>query len=920
MPQEIISDFSAGWIPSDHPLNARRNGFLRMENVALEPNNSVSMAGGTTRLLSAFSNNLHSSLAVFMSSQQVHYSGDTAGNIFRNATNIGSSGSTTRCGLLGVWDFVLLMSGAARKRDDGTTATVLGQVAASTPTVATDGAGNISGDLEYIQINVYSNGGSYRSKSAPSPVATVTAVDNKILVTPHNPTSPANEVWIFRRGGALAQFYRVLRITSSYTTPVDDNTSDQDALDDGVTANLNALSVNSTDLPDSILEIVGPVNQRVLYFSATTVHFSETNSPESYVPGQSEYFMGAAATAEIFCWAKKVGNNIVLIGTTHDVYRLTGSMIEMPDGTLDNTIRGLGVSSPPLGRDCDVHGGGVVYMSAQGWVICDINGNLLPLCPPNVDTLYSQHNDAFTVGRVPILNSLRYSCVVAGNKLYGRVPEEVNDSSNPATFIYRIDVYDFVRQYWTSVRYDSNNAPDYLIRRDDDIVVGFFSNDKYLKVVNSFIQKTIDEGSSVNQTVKLLTPFYSLGGDFKRRHDISAFKLRISTGGGDLTYSIYTDGNQTSVVKTGTINSNGVSIVSIPWLDGSGNPLAAIKSYQFLFSSSTLPDFQLIEIAVSFESRPEQLTYLRIPGINFDSLARKRFQSIGALMDTLGNDVLVNYRSDGGVGTFATVNSSYAKTHIFYMPGNLIHDFELLLSGGPFEFYKLLPPQDKVFVEPEPAENYFSPTTNFGIYSKKRIRVIALSLDTNNDAVTFTPVVDGVTLTTATFNSGTNGKKTFFYFFKTDIFGVDFSYSLVSGTPFYFYGELNPEIVQSLMIPKQFDQLGPEEFFKYGKVRALRVRLLSDSTASIPYTVYFQDQTKVTGNISAIANVEDVYEISFPKTTAGTIMRIELGPTAFNFYRYYAEVQVTKSGKDTENQWILMPETLPQQMGGPVNG
>src|SRR5207244_5823443 len=104
--------------------------------------------------------------------------------------------------------------------------------------VGTFPTGVLNGDYFYIQINVFVNSsGGYRARSAASPLSVkVTAVNQAIQVTPTAPTSPAQELWIFRIGGTVEQFYSVFRITSSYTTPLTDNTSDQDSINNEVTA------------------------------------------------------------------------------------------------------------------------------------------------------------------------------------------------------------------------------------------------------------------------------------------------------------------------------------------------------------------------------------------------------------------------------------------------------------------------------------------------------------------------------------------------------------------------------------------------------------------------------------------------------------------------------------------------------------
>jgi hypothetical protein len=42
-----------------------------------------------------------------------------------------------------------------------------------------------------------------------------------------------------------------------------------------------------------------------------------------------------------------------------------------------------------------------------------------------------------------------------------------------------------------------------------------------------------------------------------------------------------------------------------------------------------------------------------------------------------------------------------------------------------------------------------------------------------------------------------------------------------------------------------------------------------------------------------------------------------LGPvTGFTFCRYYVRIKCASSGRDTENQWVLLPEPVPQAQGG----
>ena len=192
-------------------------------------------------------------------------------------------------------------------------------------------------------------------------------------------------------------------------------------------------------------------------------------------------------------------------------------------------------------------------------------------------------------------------------------------------------------------------------------------------------------------------------------------------------------------------------------------------------------------------------------------------------------------------------------------------------------------------------------TTNWNSAAKKRIRTIPLVIDTKGNNVVFTPSVDGVAYPATTFN--TSEKRTVLYYFVTDAFGIDVGGTL-SGTGFEFYGMLTPEVVEVLPVAKRFDQLGPIEFKKLGKLFSFRLRLIPTGTA-ITYNVYMQDVVVTSGTIVVTPNVQAVYEVKFPKFIMGQICRIELQSSA-EFHRLSGEYQVAISGAQTDMKWVKM--------------
>ena len=79
------------------------------------------------------------------------------------------------------------------------------------------------------------------------------------------------------------------------------------------------------------------------------------------------------------------------------------------------------------------------------------------------------------------------------------------------------------------------------------------------------------------------------------------------------------------------------------------------------------------------------------------------------------------------------------------------------------------------------------------------------------------------------------------------------------------------------------------------------------STVNIPYTIYFNDNTINTGTFVCEANKEGSYFLDVPKGTSGEIVRIELGPTDFDFHRFYMRLLCFKSGEDSDLEWVTLP-------------
>jgi len=899
MQQLIINDWSAGWIPQESPTNGRKNGLLKMDSLELDINGEVTLTGGNKNIFDYnYPADAHTLYSKFIDGIQRRYLALTNGAVYRDINSIISAGSLTRAAFGAAYGFIYIFSGNKRRKDDGSITSVIGITESNAPvigavvntgvtqvgfvsggavagparydgiipwstsgigtlaefTILYDAAGyyiaieptvagmnyalgdtltflgtqlgglspandlivqvlNVNGKLngtyEYAQQYVVNHGNGYVAKSKLSPLSATLNVINgsiKVITDITNIPSGDSQSWVYRRGGNLEQFYRCKLLTNTgVTLTFVDNVSDDELLQLNITSNIFLEPTNVTGIPDDILEVVGPINGRMLLFTASTIHFSEPNNPDAYDTRYSINFAGNQFTgSELFLWSKQVGDQVIMIGTNKCVYTLSGTFIALPDGFLDVYLRPLNTKYPPLSRDADIFNNAVVYCSDIGWIIMHLDGNIEPLCPPNTDVLY-RGQSILDYGGVPIYIypaidaggvELRYSCAVARNKLWCKVPEIVaNDVNIP--FTYRLEVYDFVRKYWRVVR----DAPKLLYAQEDGAVMGFFSDvQRNIREIDNQFTKLNYNASS--QSISLLTPFYDQGFPFNRKESYTS-KLRIYTGGSDLTYKIYINSNLNAAIALGIINTS-----SLDDFNKDLNALVGIAKNWALELTGAVNDFRLASIEIDYEPYPPQQT-----------------------------------------------------------------------------FYNGLIPNRQ------------------GRFNKSKFLVWPIVIDTLGTNVTFTPYIDGIAKTSQIIN--TTGKKTSFYYALEDLSGIDLTFKL-SGNLFELWEVGPPELVNILPIAKKYDQLGPEELFKYGKVKSIFVRLLALGT-SVPYTLYFQDGIQQTGNLSVTPDVEDTYQIDIPKTRSGQVIRLTLGPTDFIFYRYYIRLQVAISGKDTENTYVVLP-------------
>jgi len=652
-----------------------------------------------------------------------------------------------------------------------------------------------NGIYQYMQVNV-NNTGSYLAKSTLGPVsAPITVVNNQVFITCQDPSSidaQCNEAWIYRIGGLLGTWYRVKVITSFFATPKQDTLSDLDALALNIKYDTNLVSIASSSITDKIYDIVGPVNGRWYYFTEQFMYPSDINDPDLVNPSLGVRICGSSS--ELLMWARKLNDSTIRVGTSLDMYDLSGTFQTFPDGTIDVYYRSINCKYPPLTCDADVFGGIIYYLSNDGWRISAAGGENTSLVSPNLDRLYRGETvSGYAPPNLKVLpRSARFPIVIAKNKMWCVITGLGINS--------RIEVYDFIRQYWRPLKYGLGDISAITLTPDGQ-VLAFFTTDKKLREIDISSSKLID--GATKQSILIRSVVFD-GGQPLNRKDTATLKVK-SYNTDTLNVSLIID---TSVATNSVANVASNALVLESFYDLSQiNAVALVKTYQFVVGAGTaVADFILDYLNIVYDSRPEQRSFFRFLNTNFGTAARKRLRSWPAIIDTLGNTVV-----------FTPINDN--------------------ASGSP---------------------------TNLSSSNKTTLPV----------------------------------------YYTTDVQAVDYGFTLLCTNGLFEFFEMGqPDIVQTFPITKRFDQVGPDELFRFGKIKQIEFRLLPFGT-SIPYTIYFNDAPKQTGTLTVVPNVDASYFIMMPKGISGNVVRIELGPTNFDYIRFYARIQVAASGKDTELDWI----------------
>ncbi|KKM22885.1 hypothetical protein LCGC14_1620790, partial [marine sediment metagenome] len=310
------------------------------------------------------------------------------------------------------------------------------------------------------------------------------------------------------------------------------------------------------------------------------------------------------------------------------------------------------------------------------------------------------------------------------------------------------------------------------------------------------------------------------------------------------------------------INTFGFDLTFVPLIDEISYPSITINTtnrvpfiYYFktdvrgillggTFKTDSDKDFEYFEINREnsiFEVMPLPSQFIR-GETDFGTTARKRFSRISFVCNFKGALGFFTPITDGNRHTGITFTGTFRKTFDYYFTTDqkfvdLEYELDSSNSHKDFEFYKILKPEI-LEILPEPVKFYKIPNTNLGTAVRKRFIIYAIVIDTKNQDVRLTPIIDGTEQTSSIIN--TNGKLTAFHFFTSSVEGTDIGCKLetLANTEFEPYGTNFDETVsEKLPPPTKFLEIPPSNFGTAGKKRIRTIPFQIDTRGgTVTYT------------------------------------------------------------------------------------
>lgn len=760
------------------------------------------------------------------------------------------------------------------------------------------GSGAVTGEQAYLCVEV-NDTGQYIEYSLPSLDAVITASINFIHVDRSGTAvnSQCNGIRFYRENIVLGQFLEVARQTGArgFTpTAFNDSLDDDTVLEKAAVDPSRVFQPFRTALPNNIYGAI--------YFATRVVYLTQSGFFPSYAldPGSydSRYFYELTGTQGEAClFIAKLDVGTFIVATTKDFYRVTGTFnlvnVTLSDGTIavvqDVTIIPLGISDPAVNRAFIETDGSLMYVSATG--IRTFSNGSSTLINTTLDLLFKnetrfgqpyirlQANDQDYIG-----------CATAGTRVYWSLPCSdgnnyvfVNTFNPPAPTELR------GASYWRQLtETDLTSNPSCMVREDDGtIIFGSRATVSYVK--------SIESGSNA-APIHLRTQL-NFGQNLNPKQ-CGGFRMLINTGGATLTYIMYGEHEDGSIVSiTGTLTTTGLQVVNLD----PHSTLGFCLSFAIELTGTTATFFLSYIVWEIIQELPPIVFYAVMLPTNFESAGRKRVGVWPFEADLLGNAATVSCTIDGTAISQALPVTTGIQTQFWNNYTTVVGlDYKLeVASPLGMRFFKFEPPK---ITQEFPVKTYYAimPYTNLGSTNPKRMAAFSASVNPLGNALSIVVSVDGRALLPQTFNASFIDTLTWFN--TDDILGTDWQMEVFAPNGMEFYKFEKPTVLQTFPPGKEMDQMGPFDLDQKGLIFGFRLRIYPRN-GTINYIVYDGDTEVYRDFLTVTVNQDDAYIVVFPKGINPSVCRM-IFSSAAEFFRFSFEVKVRKTGKETEEQWF----------------
>lgn len=356
---------------------------------------------------------------------------------------------------------------------------------------------------------------------------------------------------------------------------IDDQMNDADAL----ILNIRLETDNQLP-PDNIVGISEDYYTRIFALTSDGMLWpSRRLDPDAFGTLQGIRIGGSTDTP---LWIKKTFGGLY-VGTTKDIYRVTGEGNESTDGTIDFRVTPLNINSPPVDSSLASDGNIIIYRASDG--PRHFSGETSTPLRGATDLLwrgYSRHG-------IDAINARggRFRMAISNGVLKIITPEGDDTTSSPVVYAYNM-----AQQQWYRHVYNQNLRS---IFREQDGTLTAGDDSGFVWELDD-ADASGDDGYGI--PVELWTRCDDFGMPFKPKRTES-FLTRIDTDGDAAALAIHFDGSSTATV-TASPSSSGMGL--------SSKNLGLVKFRQFQWRiSGDFTGFRFYGYTIQFVEAPESV-------------------------------------------------------------------------------------------------------------------------------------------------------------------------------------------------------------------------------------------------------------------------------------------------------------------------